>query len=65
MEQSKKYQRARQVRARYGGISDMTLWRWIRNHGFPEPEYINNQRFWDEEQLDEYDRRRTSTSAAA
>ena len=49
---------ARQVRARYGGISDMTLWRWLHDDdmGFPKPRYINRRRYWREGDLDGFDR---------
>jgi hypothetical protein len=38
---------SRQVRARYN-VSDMGLWRWLRNPGlnFPQPIYINKRRYW-------------------
>jgi predicted DNA-binding transcriptional regulator AlpA len=41
------YLPAAQVRARYG-VSDMSLWRWIRDEalGFPHPLRINGRRFW-------------------
>jgi hypothetical protein len=34
---------APKVRRRYGDITDMTLWRWLRseNLGFPKPIYTN------------------------
>ena len=52
---------AKQVKHRYGDISDMTLYRWAHNAdlGFPEPVYINGRRFWYEENLDAFDRRMT------
>ena len=31
-----------------GGISDMTLWRWINERDFPQPVYIGNRRYWKE-----------------
>ena len=39
---------ARQVLRRYGGRSDMWLWRLLqdRNSGFPKPLIINNRRYW-------------------
>ena len=56
---SKKYVTARQVRVRYGGISDMSLWRWCRDPkmGFPQPIRINRIKFWDEAELDVFDER--------
>lgn len=29
-----------------GGVSDMTLWRWLKELGFPKPIYIGNRRYW-------------------
>ena len=39
---------ATQVRSRYGGVSDMALWRWLRDEdlGFPKPIRIKGRRFW-------------------
>jgi predicted DNA-binding transcriptional regulator AlpA len=38
---------AAQVRAHFGGISDMSLWRWERTIGFPKPDaVINRRKFW-------------------
>ena len=39
---------AKQVRARYGNVSDMALWRWLRDErlGFPQPLLINSRRYW-------------------
>jgi predicted DNA-binding transcriptional regulator AlpA len=42
------YLTAAQVRARFGGISDMALWRWLHDDelGFPQPLRIQGRRFW-------------------
>jgi hypothetical protein len=42
------YLTAAQVRKRYGGVSDMALWRWLRDErlGFPQPLRIQSRRFW-------------------
>jgi predicted DNA-binding transcriptional regulator AlpA len=39
---------AKQVRTRYGNVSDMALWRWLRDArlAFPKPIVINNRRYW-------------------
>lgn len=39
---------SRQLKARYGGVSNMTLWRWQRDEslGFPQPLVINGRRLW-------------------
>ena len=48
---------AGQVLARYGDISAMTLWRWVRDPkmGFPKPVYLNRRRYWDLDALDAFD----------
>jgi predicted DNA-binding transcriptional regulator AlpA len=42
------YLDSRAVRRRYGGRSDMSLWRWARDSklGFPQPIYIGKYRYW-------------------
>ncbi len=42
-----------EVRSRLGGISDMTLWRWLASAevGFPRPIYVRRRRFWRESDL--------------
>ncbi len=56
---------AKQTRERYGGISDMTLWRWLRDPdlGFPQPTYINGRRFFDEAAQDDFDNRQRQRAA--
>ena len=63
----KTYLSARQVKRRYGGISDMTLWRWSHDPalGFPQPIYIQRYRYWDEAELDAFDKARASGMEAA
>jgi predicted DNA-binding transcriptional regulator AlpA len=41
---------AHDVRHLCGGISDMTLWRWLNddNLDFPRPIYIGKRRYWKE-----------------
>ena len=48
MPEKAEYIGARRVRQRYDNISDMTLWRWIRDPdmGFPKPVYLGRYRFW-------------------
>jgi hypothetical protein len=54
---SQLYSRARNVRARYGDVSDMWLTRRMRDDGFPQPVYFaTKERFWKNEELDEWDR---------
>lgn len=60
---SKRWLRASQVRERYGHISDMTLWRWVNDPRlrFPKPTYVNRNRLWAEDQLDEFDAQREAS----
>lgn len=47
---------ANTVRELCGGISDMSLWRWL-NHpelGFPKPIYISTRRYWREADIAEW-----------
>lgn len=39
---------AAQLRILFGGVSSMTIWRWLDNAqlGFPKPIYISRRRFW-------------------
>jgi hypothetical protein len=60
------YLSAAQVRNRYGGISNMTLWRWLNDGelGFPPPEWIRRRRFWREDKLAAWERIRPSAVPA-
>jgi hypothetical protein len=42
------YLSARQVCQRYGGVSDMTVWRWSHDPSmkFPVPLRIQKRRYW-------------------
>ncbi|WP_049735627.1 helix-turn-helix transcriptional regulator [Rhizobium ecuadorense] len=57
---AKKFITRAQVRKRYGGISDMTITRWLRAGRIPEPALIANRHYFDEDELDEADRRAKS-----
>lgn len=52
---TKKFHRAPYLRARYD-CSDPTLYRWTKSGKIPKPYYINGQRAWTDEQVDEADR---------
>lgn len=40
------------VRSLCGGVSDMTLWRWLNSQiGFPAPIYIGRRRYWSEAEV--------------
>jgi predicted DNA-binding transcriptional regulator AlpA len=59
---------ARQVRKRYGDISKMTLWRWVKSDStkFPKPDVqINGRNYWRVATVDAWDRSREATLEAA
>jgi len=60
------YATSSQVRKRYGGISDMTLWRWLKDEslGFPKALVFNRRRYWALEDLDAFDSRKASGAGA-
>lgn len=41
------------VREMCGGVSDMTLWRWLNDPAmkFPKPIYIARRRYWKESEV--------------
>jgi predicted DNA-binding transcriptional regulator AlpA len=48
------------------GVSDMSLWRWLRDVGlgFPQPLRINGRRFWKASQLEAWEASRPETQEA-
>ena len=58
---SKRYLRKRSVRERYDNICNKTVERMVLDGRLPPPEYFGDSRipFWDEEKLDENDRKAT------
>ena len=55
-----------QVRERYGSISDMALWRWLRDSRmeFPQPIYFGRLRFWKLNDLEIWERNGVSNQTA-
>lgn len=46
-EQDEGYDPSAKVRAYFGGISDMTFWRWSKKLGFPAPDLVvNGRKLW-------------------
>lgn len=43
---------ARAVRERFGGVSSMTLWRWVQAEILPAPVKINGRNYWTEADVD-------------
>lgn len=56
------YMTARSVRERYDNISDMTLFRWLRDArvAFPTPVYIGRRRFWAVESIIAWEKSRAA-----
>ena len=55
---------AREVRRRYGDISDMSLHRWLRRQEleFPKPIYIEGRRYWSLSRLEQWERARAAAA---
>lgn len=53
------------VRARFGNISDMTLWRWMHDPklDFPQPIIIRRRRFWRLAEIQAFERSRGHAEA--
>lgn len=60
---------AKEVRAIYGDVTQMTLWRWLNDQslGFPRPIYINRRRYFHAEEIEQFklDAARKSLSKSA
>lgn len=66
MSSTAKFLTARQVRDRFGGISEMTLWRWLNGEtAFPKPLTINRRRFWKITDVEAFEDRTEAGKAAA
>lgn len=56
-ESESRYLRAAQVKARYGGVSDMWITRRLRDDDFPAPVFFGTkERFFAADALDQWDR---------
>jgi predicted DNA-binding transcriptional regulator AlpA len=57
---------AAQILKRYG-ISEMTLWRWLRDNelGFPRPIVINRRRYWWNTGVSAWERSRPANAVVA
>lgn len=56
---------SRQVREKCGNVSDMSLWRWTRHAGFPEPVRLNRRRYWRAGEVDAWWEARAAAERAA
>ncbi|MGO4909521.1 helix-turn-helix transcriptional regulator [Pseudorhodobacter sp. W20_MBD10_FR17] len=57
---------AKDVRTRFG-VTDMSLWRWIRDEelNFPQPIYIQRRRFWEADAIEAFIQKQASVGQAA
>lgn len=46
------------IRQMFGGISDMTLYRWRKDQGFPKPLSIGGRNYFDVQEVAEWAKRR-------
>ena len=55
------------LRTRYGNISEMTLWRWERNEklGFPRAVDICGRKYYDLAEIEAWERKRAAATAPA
>jgi len=53
LENSNRLIQAADVRQLCGSVSDMTIWRWVKDSelNFPKPIYIGRVRYWREAEL--------------
>jgi predicted DNA-binding transcriptional regulator AlpA len=59
-----RYLNSKQVRHRYGDVSDMWLWRRLRDDpNFPKPMEVAGRRFWKLAELVRWERERASEAA--
>jgi len=56
-----------QVRERFGGISDMTLWRWMHDErvDFPKPLVINRRNYFRVAEIETFEARQAARTPVA
>lgn len=56
---------AAQVRARFGGVSAMSIWRWLHDPktGFPQPVKLNRRNYWRAGELRRWEAERLTKAA--
>ena len=62
---NKHYITRKALRARYGGISEMTLWRWEHDEklGLPKALEINGRKYYALSEVEAWERQRAPTAA--
>lgn len=58
---------ARQLRTKLGGVSNMTIWRWMHNPSldFPPPIKLNRRNYWSESAVNDYIHKQIEKSIGA
>jgi predicted DNA-binding transcriptional regulator AlpA len=52
------------VRRDLGAVSDMCLWRWSRNRGFPPPDLVlGNRKYWRRSSIESWIKRAAAREA--
>lgn len=53
---SKRLMSSKAVRTEFGGISAMTVWRWLQDEslGFPKPTIIRNRNYWNADEIEAF-----------
>jgi predicted DNA-binding transcriptional regulator AlpA len=57
--------RSSTVKAMFDGISDMTLWRWIKQRGFPAPTKLHGRNYWNPEEIEQWHQGRLEADSDA
>lgn len=54
--ETKKLIPSREVKARFGGVTDMTIYRWSHAKGskFPAPIVIGRRKYWEEAAINDF-----------
>lgn len=55
------------VRQSCGGVSDMTIFRWLRDEraNFPRPVYVNRRRYWRADEISQWWKTRSAEAPPA
>jgi hypothetical protein len=63
----KRYITQKHLKARYGDVTDMTIWRWEHDAklGFPKAIFINGRKYFLLEEVEAWERERASASGRA
>lgn len=58
---------SKELRKKFGNISDMSLWRWLQDEdlGFPQPLYIARRRYWKIAEVEAFIARQAAAGRAA